>query len=72
MILFTGVWGTLNDAGTACLYSSNVILNANKIFSDKNANTFMAQGFTFLTNEIQKLIFNKLKILWFIERQSCK
>lgn len=58
--------------GTACLYSPNVILNANKNFSDKNANKFMAQGLTFLTNEIQKLIFNKLKILWFSERQSCK
>lgn len=32
----------------------------------------MAQGLTFLTDEIQKLIFNKLKILWFSERQSCK
>lgn len=58
--------------GTACLYSSNVILNANKIFGDKNANKFMTQGLTFLTNEIQKLIFNKLKILCFSERQSYK
>lgn len=40
-------------------------------FSDKNANKFMAQGLTFFTNEVQKLIL-KLKILQFSERKSSK
>lgn len=39
--------------------------------SDKNANKFMAQGLTFNTKEMQKLIL-KLKILQFSERQSFK